>query len=601
MKQILPCLFLLLSSVLQAQQQKPVNVPAPILRVYESNRYNPANPNENLLGKDGIVEINGTLLLLLDRDAIRKEMQAYAGVQAADIRLVSKYKRILEQKTKTLQLLQEGLAASNGRPDYQKLNALSGLMDEFYTTLLSDPELRSMADKANKEYRQMVAAQLIDPNSYTDDMYFVEYFGQAAKAVLDRIQSAESVRFKLAGKLKFDSGLSNPVHLGDDFDEIPEENYVVPRWVFSLSEDQKEELRAVAQLSNQLDSLRIKSLKDAKNAFFDVFSSRTCFDNIKRDLDSLPFLVKGMADTLGRRAMAIIKPLQDQLISVQTQYLGVPNTAAGINNMEQLSGFNNQLELLNNSTVSFFKNLPLMLQQVPNELKATPQVQHLLNLRDSCSLQVRRDLNRFEVLYNAIKTGYGGANAEQEFNNSITDKVRRLAIGDIPEKSFVDLTRTGKRQNGDVLVLQAQVMLDQSATGNKPNTIFRQELTLQQIKMYSEVKVNMILANPTISVPGLNKNFVFAPSYSILLRKGSRKSQFYNEFINIGVGLNISAPDFNLDGTPEFGAAFAISAIKDIISAGYGYNFGTDAPYFFIGFRVPFASAALPILNNVEK
>ncbi|MFZ4476515.1 MAG: hypothetical protein ACOYPR_15060, partial [Saprospiraceae bacterium] len=254
MKQILPCLFLLLSSVLQAQQQKPVNVPAPILRVYESNRYNPANPNENLLGKDGIVEINGTLLLLLDRDAIRKEMQAYAGVQAADIRLVSKYKRILEQKTKTLQLLEEGLAASNGRPDYQKLNALSGLMDEFYTTLLSDPELRSMADKANKEYRQKVAAQLIDPNSYTDDMYFVEYFGQAAKTVLDRIQSAESVRFKLAGKLKFDSGLSNPVHLGDDFDEIPEENYVVPRWVFSLSEDQKEELRAVAQLSNQRDS-----------------------------------------------------------------------------------------------------------------------------------------------------------------------------------------------------------------------------------------------------------------------------------------------------------------------------------------------------------
>jgi hypothetical protein len=107
MKQILPCLFLLLSSVLQAQQ-KPVNVPAPILRGYESNRYNPANPNENLLGKDGIVEINGTLLLLLDRDAIRKEMQAYAGVQAADIRLVSKYKRILEQKTKTLQLLEEG-------------------------------------------------------------------------------------------------------------------------------------------------------------------------------------------------------------------------------------------------------------------------------------------------------------------------------------------------------------------------------------------------------------------------------------------------------------------------------------------------------------
>lgn len=583
------------------EAQKPIINSTPFIRVYESTRYSPQDPAANQLTNNGIVEINGTLLLELDRDALRKEMQTFAGVQPADIRLVSKYKKILEQKTQMLQLLQEGLAASNGRPDYRKLNALSGFMDEFYSTLLNDPELLAMADKANKEYKLKVANQLIDPKSYTDDMYFVEYFGQAAKAVLDRIQSAEQVRFKLSGKLKSENGLARPVHLGDDFDDIPEENYVVPRWVFSLSEEQKSELRAVAQLSSRLDSIRIKSLKDAKNAFFDVFSSRTCFDNIKRDFDSLPSLMKGFSDTLGRRAMAIIKPLQDQLIAVQTQYLGVPNTAAGINNSAQLSGFNNQLEQLNTSSVNFFKNLPLQLQQVPNDIKATPQIQHLLNLRDSCSKQVVRDLNRFQVLYQAIKTGYGGAEAEQEFSNTVSDQVKRLTVGDLPSASSIDLTRTGRRQNGDVLVLQAFLQLDNNTTNSKPSAIFRQELTLQQIAVYSEVKVNMILANPTISVSGLNKNFVFAPSYSVLLRKGSRKSKFYNEFINIGVGLNISAPDFNLDGTPEFGAAFAISAIKDIISAGYGYNFGTDAPFYFIGFRVPFASAALPILNNVEK
>jgi hypothetical protein len=582
-------------------QQKPITAPTPLIRVYESGRYKPQLPDENLIPNNGIVEINGTLLLELNRDAIRQEMQTFAGVQPADLRLVSKYKNFLEQKTQMLRLLQEGVASANGKPNYVKLDSLSALLDGFYTNLLSDPELLSMAAKAHQEYKQKVAAQLIDRKTYTDDMYFVEYFANAAKSVLDRLESAEQVRFKLAGKLKSSNGLARPVHLGDDFDDIPEENFVVPRWVFSLSDAQKQELRAVAQVANQLDSLRIKSMKDVKNAFFSAFSSKNCFETLQKEFEALPDLMKGFSDTLARRAMAIIKPLQDQLINVQSQYLGVPNTAAGINNMEQLSGFNSQLETLNTTSVNFFKNLPNVLQQIPNDIQATPQIQHLFKLRDDCAMQAKTDINNFRRLFSAIATGYGGAGAEQDFNNKITDQVKRLSVGNLPAESFVDLTRTGRRENGDVLVLQAYVQLDNNANNAKPAQIYRQEINLQQIAMYSEVKVNLILANPTVTVPGLSKNFVFAPSYSILLRKGSRKSKFYNEFINIGIGLNISAPDFNLDGTPEFGAAFAISAIKDIISAGYGYNFGTDAPYYFIGFRVPFASAALPILNNIEK
>lgn len=571
----------------------------PLIRVYESGRYKADQPNLNLIPDHGISEINGTLLLKLDRDGIRESMQKYAGVQAADIRLVSKYKRLLEQKARLLDLLKEGLQSANGAPDYKKLNELSGFMDEFYTSLLSDPELIALADQANKEYRKNVQARVINPATYTDDMFFVDFFAKTAKAAIDRIDQSELVRFKLAGKLRSSAGTARPVHLGDDFDDIPEENYVVPRWVFSLSEDQKTELREVARLSTRLDSMRIRNFNDAKKAFVGMFASRHCVESLQAELDSLPNTFNGFGDTLTRKALALIKPLQDQVNLVKAQYLSTAEQVNIANSSEQLTGFNQQLEQFNATFGGFVSNLPKTLNAIPAAMLATPQAQHLLFAYNQCKDQITGDLNRFRTLYIALQSAFSGAQAEADFKNTITDKVKRLEWGNLPSESFIELNKTGQRKNGDVLVLQASVQMENG--NNKPASIFRQEIVLQQIATYSEVKVNIILAHPSKAVPNLDKKFVFAPSYSVLFRHGSRKSQFYNDIVNVGVGLNFSSPDFDLNGVPEFGVALAVSAFKDFLSAGYGYNFGTDRPFIFVGFRVPFASAALPILNNIEQ
>jgi hypothetical protein len=111
----------------------------------------------------------------------------------------------------------------------------------------------------------------------------------------------------------------------------------------------------------------------------------------------------------------------------------------------------------------------------------------------------------------------------------------------------------------------------------------------------------MILARPLVPDVKATHKFLFAPAYSVLFRWGSRKSKFYNDFVNVGVGLNFSAPDFNFDGVPEFAVAGAVSAFKDYLEIGYGYNFGHDGWFWFLGFRIPFASASLPVLNSVVK
>jgi hypothetical protein len=607
MKHLLNILLALcVANIVSAQQVTPAPAaapapPPPLIRVYETKLYDPTDPNKNMLGTDGIAEINGTLTMKLDRDAIRSQMLAFAGVKPADISLLSKYKKLLIQKTQTQQLLQEGLESADGAPDYEKLQALSFLMDEFYTTLLEDPELKALAAKALVEYKQKVAAGAINKKKYPIDMYFYDYFGQVASDLVQRLDDADNVKFIMSGKMRNSGGKPQPVHIGDDFDDIPEETFVVPRWVFSLTEDQKQELRDISDVSDKLNKMRNSTHKQSHDAVLKSFASSACIDDIKAEIDSLPSLALGFTDTMSRFVMATIKPIQDQLITIQDLYLGLPNAAAGVTGSELLIGFNDKIVTLKTTTEAFFKDLPKTLDNLPNVAKATPQVQQILALKDSCYARFKRDFDHVNSIYEALKSAFGGGNAEARFNDAISDQVKRLSFNDIPQETTIDLTQTGNRKNGDQLILQAALQMNNAGTDMKPQSIFRQEITLQQIAMYSEVKVNMILANPSPDLKEQKHKFAFAPSYSVLFHWGTRKSMFYNEYINIGVGLNFSSPDFDYDGVPEFAASFAVSAFKDFLSAGYGYNFGTDSKFFFIGCRIPFASAALPILNSVEK
>ncbi|MEI6408362.1 MAG: hypothetical protein WCR52_03170 [Bacteroidota bacterium] len=603
MKQILHILIALcIANVVLAQQATPAATPPqPLIRVYESKLFDPTDPNKNLLGADGIAEINGTLTMKLDRDAIRSQMLGFAGVKPADISLLSKYKTLLLQKVKTQQLLQEGLESADGAPDFQKLQTLSILLDDFYSSLLDDPELKALAAKALVEYKQKVAAGTIDKRKYPIDMYFYDYFGQTASDLVQKLEDADHIKFILAGKMRNANGKPQPVHIGDDFDDIPEQTYVAPRWVFSLSEDQKQELRDISNISDKLNKMRNSAHKQSHDAILKSFSSSACIDDIKTTIDSLPSLALGFTDTMSNYVMATIKPIQDQLITIQNLYLGLPNTAAGVTGSEQLIGFNDKIVTLKTTTQAFFKDLPKTLDNLPNVAKATPQVQQILALKDSCYARFMRDFNQVNSIYEALKSAFGGGDAEARFNNAISDQVKRLSFNDIPQETTIDLTQTGNRKNGDQLILQAFLQMNNAGADLKPQQIFRQEITLQQIAMYSEVKVNMILANPEPDLKEQKHKFAFAPSYSVLFHWGSRKSKFYNEYINIGVGLNFSSPDFDYDGVPEFAASVAVSVFKDFLSVGYGYDFGVDSKFFFIGCRIPFASAALPILNSVDK
>ena len=71
------------------------------------------------------------------------------------------------------------------------------------------------------------------------------------------------------------------------------------------------------------------------------------------------------------------------------------------------------------------------------------------------------------------------------------------------------------------------------------------------IGAHSVTKVGLIMANPyTLDAGPDAPKFRFAPSAALLLKFGSRTSHFYNNFLDLGIGLNTAAPDFDLDGKP---------------------------------------------------
>lgn len=602
MKNILLPVLLLAVWMGAYAQTSPVSTGAPILQVYESRRFDKNNPDKNVLKNGDIAEINSQLLLRINKEEIRNRMLLQSGVVPAELGLVSKYKFILQIKTELMEEIQEGLdyTRSGAAPDFSQLAELSEGIADFTDTLLSDAFLKNEAVKAYAEFADKQNSGAL-PSCYNEDLYLLEYFARIAADALERIENAQTLKFILAGSIRTEKSGVRPIHLSDEFDSNPSKEYIVPQWVLTLNDDQKQELRDVAALADKLGSLKQNNSKKAKEAYYDLLNARYCLDTLKKELDVLPILAKKLGSTVETQTLEIVKPLQDQLKFILNRYLKVPAAAANLGSADQLVGFYDNLNTLNELVGSLYDNLPAILDNLDEKLQKTDEVNLILSLRDYCLGTIRQDIRQSMTLYQTLQMLLVGNKQDLRFQAIITDKVKRLGYNDIPEESLMDLTKTGPRQNGDAITLQAFIQQDTGAGSPKPQTVFQEVINLHQIALYSEVKVSMILARPDPLLQDQKRKFLFAPSYSVLFRWGSRRSKFYNDFLNFGIGFNFAAPDFNLDGVPEFAVGMTFSTFKDMLSVGYGYNFGLDARYYFVGFRLPFASASLPIFNSIEK
>ena len=177
--------------------------------------------------------------------------------------------------------------------------------------------------------------------------------------------------------------------------------------------------------------------------------------------------------------------------------------------------------------------------------------------------------------------------AALEFGND----VYKLTLSDLPVSVELDLVNTGVRTDGDRLALKMTVS-DRSSV--QPVVLESRELYLFRVLPHIVTTVGVIFADPLANT-AIQTQFQMAPSFNILFKgigdQGCRrKSVIYNRLLDWGIGLNISAPDFNHDDVPEMTAGIVISGLHDYLQSGFGFNVFTGDPFWFFGLRFPVPS-----------
>ena len=117
--------------------------------------------------------------------------------------------------------------------------------------------------------------------------------------------------------------------------------------------------------------------------------------------------------------------------------------------------------------------------------------------------------------------------------------------------------------------------------------------------------MGVIFADP-LARTNVKTQFQMAPYYNLIFKglfdqKIRRKSVTYNRILDWGIGLHISAPDFDGDDVPELGTGIVVSVLHDYIQSGIAINVFTGDPYWYFGLRLPIPSfniGSIPSSSN---
>ncbi len=387
-----------------------------------------------------------------------------------------------------------------------------------------------------------------------------------------------------------------PVHL-EGFDSYKEgDYYFVPPFITTIPADQKLDFEKYQKLA-----------KDANDDAMKAFSEKLQ-EVVNPILDSLKQVIEN-------KFSVPLSTFENAISNLDTVSIEVKTEIA--HNKLVISNFKASVELIiaysknDVKQPDFVKNLVESIIQASDDFKALEQ-----SLNNSTTTlgklgtitRYKSALIDFTASYNigkkivaeqieAIKGFYDSKNLLQisltqkiaESLLKLSDDVFKLPLENIPGQVTLDLTRTVVRKDGDRLSFKAVLTKASPEMGKQEEkTIYFTSIGLYQIGLHNSIQAVLILADNLSGEFNSRKQFQFDPSYSVLFKLGSRTNSFYNDFVELGLGVNMATLDFNNDDNPEVGIGLVLSTFKDYLQVGYGRNFGVDQNYWFFGLRLPF-------------
>lgn len=545
-----------------------------------------------------IVDINSVLQIDLDYNAIVSKIKENTSGLPTDI----------DQKIK---LLSEAL-----KDREQVLSQFDDLLQSYnYEEFKADPE-KNKAWAARMQAISYTAVKLTFVSKYIEGIGDVGFrpsdIYQRANTELERMTKQvesfadqQGVYVQFGGWLYKKNNQSEAIHL-PGFDSIaPKPPYEVERWQILPTEEQLQQLEeatALAQCNKDKGLSILKEMIDIQ------------IQQLQQLLDS------GFND--------LIAKIESQISQV---------TDARINPfLADFKKFKTNLESFKTELVqriSFYKNLHIdsetsvvkLMSQVQNDIKFVTEGQgkalfeEASNLYDQAKALVATtitNINNLDITVENVKvflTQWMATVIGEDNYNKIkelllgtpvdfavlhfSDKVLKLSLANMPTQSDLDLFTTGIRGSGDRIALKFEI-------NSKKKLIYREnrELYMYKILPHIEGTVGVIFADP-LSNTAVKTQFQMAPYYNLILKglwdqKLRRKSVAYNRIFDWGIGLHISAPDFDGDDVPELGAGIVVSLLHDYVQSGAAINVFTGDPYWFFGLRLPVPSFNIGSVPN---
>ncbi len=549
-----------------------------------------------------IVDINSTLVIDLDRVKLLRKVGDSASLEFDQGQLdeLDVAQRVSKQALDALPLLSRAMdrymSSAKTRDDANALSAeLRGVANAAIAVLTSD--LPGFEAKFGERLATAAATGQVE---IVDQYRFL--FEEATDAV-DRATTALAAQadakgvFVQFGGWIVSRGARRPLHL-PGFDEYPEgERFVVERIVLELDAAQQAQLKTYAEIAKQANEQGLLAAIDLERQGRALLARlgidlEATIAGIKAKADEVTTAGAGLADGAAAQLVTLIDGTKrdiDVCLGFARQLIG-KYSAASSNPGDALSlvaGLQSDLgELLARSRAleASLKDKVRQLGQLAVQLTAKANE---LGAEAAKIVQLVRAPIETMIAQFRILTGGQQINTDTlEFG----EKVFKLAVGSVPTQTELNLINTGQRRSGDQLVFKLA-----AGKGDDPKTrrtLEEHTISMFQVLPHVEPAAALVLANPESRTNAVQGDFHYAPGMSFLLKSGSRKSMLYNRFFDPGIGINVAALDFDGDDNPELGVGGTLSMFRDWVQLGYGYNFGTDDAYWFLGLSIPLSGVA---------
>ena len=541
-----------------------------------------------------LVDINSTLRIEIDKTELLKLIKdtANAGLPEKTTELIGFLTNVLQQQNRILDMFKRAVRSYDPSDAGQmnKFNDSLKVLGLFAKSIF-------IKDPVTKKYYNALplSVPLIEG-------IFI--------AINQRIENLNTELLQFAGKknsIQLGAWIHNrtgniPVHI-PGFDKLPEQEYYsVERWQIMPSEEQMKQLQQLQSYAREnrdngltvINTFIQKTADELTGHIEDMIrdnmdSIQSIFAGIKADISTAA--IQSRIETLVKDYTGFVRELQPKTGFYQSMLSAKPLRIdmLSLQLLEDGQFFIDQVSTLSGD----MKAILTEIESLTPASKAKAEILKTL-VQDRINKLVNK-LARPDI--KGLIEGYKVDVASLDYS----DKVLKLSFTKIPVVSELDLGTTGKRGEGDRILLKLNLVNE----AGESQMVEVRDISMFSVAVHTQGTVGVIFAHPTVAT-AITKQFQMAPYYNLLFKSVwpwtedyHRRSVANNSFWDFSWGLHVSTPDFNKDDVPELGIGVVISGIRDILQIGFAHNVFENKPYWFFGIKLPVPSMNFGGSGNV--